>query len=333
MGYGDRPGHGGQTNRGEPTGRRPVPGAVLAAGAVGLLTVAALALRPAEALLHSGQGLLGHWGVVAIASAVAWTLGAMLVVQGLRPRFGADRMSLPPVEERLRETAGPLLLATAGAIGVLTVVLHRFNRDSSTSVPAPDVSTVVPSPSASPSVPVPPPESEGAGSSFPLYVVVALPAAAVVVLVLVAVVRRLRRIGLRVPRLPGPAGTVPEDEDARLLLCAVRSGRRALADTGADARAAVIACYAAMEDALVASGVPRHASDSPADLLTRTAEAGLAPGPAAPRLAALFREARYSSHPMDGSHREAAADALEEIASLLQDDRAPETDQEREAGR
>ncbi|WP_308408081.1 DUF4129 domain-containing protein [Streptomyces mayonensis] len=313
-----------------------MPGAVLAAGAVGLLAVAALALRPAEVLLHSGQGPLGHWGVVAIASAVAWTLGAMLVVQGLRPRFGADRMSLPPVEERLRETAGPLLLATAGAIGVLTVVLHRFNRDSTTSVPAPDVSTVVPSPSDS-SVPVPPPESDGAGSSFPLYVVVALLAAAVVVLVLVAVVRRLRRIGLRVPRLPGPAGTVPEDEDARLLLSAVRSGRRALADTGADARAAVIACYAAMEDALVASGVPRHASDSPADLLTRTAEAGLAPGPAAPRLAALFREARYSSHPMDGSHREAAADALEEIASLLQDDRAPvtdqERDQEREAGR
>ncbi|MFC8567117.1 DUF4129 domain-containing protein [Streptomyces sp. NPDC057245] len=309
-----------------------MPGAVLAAGAVGLLAVAALALRPAEVLLHSGQGPLGHWGVVAIASAVAWTLGAMLVVQGLRPRFGADRMSLPPVEERLRETAGPLLLATAGAIGVLTVVLHRFNRDSTTSVPAPDVSTVVPSPSDS-SVPVPPPESDGAGSSFPLYVVVALLAAAVVVLVLVAVVRRLRRIGLRVPRLPGPAGTVPEDEDARLLLSAVRSGRRALADTGADARAAVIACYAAMEDALVASGVPRHASDSPADLLTRTAEAGLAPGPAAPRLAALFREARYSSHPMDGSHREAAADALEEIASLLQDDRAPVTDQEREAGR
>jgi hypothetical protein len=74
-----------------------------------------------------------------------------------------------------------------------------------------------------------------------------------------------------------------------------------------------------MEDALAASGVPRHASDSPADLLTRAADAGFAPGPAAPRLTALFREARYSSHPMDGAHREAAAGALEEIASLLRE--------------
>ncbi|WP_446048069.1 DUF4129 domain-containing protein, partial [Streptomyces olivaceus] len=51
-----------------------------------------------------------------------------------------------------------------------------------------------------------------------------------------------------------------------------------------------------------------------------------------PRLAALFREARYSSHPMDASHREAAADALEEIASLLRD-RAAAGGREPEAGR
>ncbi|MFD6190518.1 DUF4129 domain-containing protein [Streptomyces sp. NPDC060275] len=82
--------------------------------------------------------------------------------------------------------------------------------------------------------------------------------------------------------------------------------------------------------ALAASGVPRHASDSPADLLTRAAGAGRTPGPAAPRLTALFREARYSSHPMDGSHRKAAADALEEIAALLRD---READAGREAGR
>ncbi|OSC57422.1 hypothetical protein B5181_32425, partial [Streptomyces sp. 4F] len=55
------------------------------------------------------------------------------------------------------------------------------------------------------------------------------------------------------------------------------------------------------------------------DLLSRAVAAGLAPGPAAPRLTALFREARFSSHPMDASHREAAADALEEIASMLLD--------------
>ncbi|WP_399891232.1 DUF4129 domain-containing protein [Streptomyces sp. BBFR51] len=292
---------------------------MVAAAVVGALAVAALALRPEEGLLHSGMGPLGHWGFVVIGVSVVWTLAALTVVRRFRPRFGADRPSLPPGEERLREVAAPLLLAAAGVIGVLAMVLHRFSTGDTTTGPPLPLAT---EPAPSPTLVIPPPRKNAHGptdgSSLPLYLVLALLAAVVVVLVVVAVVRRLRRFGLRVPQLPGPAGTATEDDDARLLLSAVHSGRRALAGTG-DARAAVIACYAAMEDALVASGVPRHASDSPTDLLTRAVGAGLAPGPAAPRLTALFREARYSSHPMDGSHRQAAAGALEEIASLLQD--------------
>ncbi|MFF8682667.1 DUF4129 domain-containing protein [Streptomyces sp. NPDC015237] len=299
---------------GEQTRRRAVPGAVVAAGVVGALAVAALVLRPADGLLRSGQGPLGHWGIVAIGSSVAWAVGVMLAVERLRPRIAADRGPLTPGEERLRRAAVPLLLAGPGVIGVLALVMHRFNHRST----SPDPPVDMPPPVS------PPPglgraDSEGGsghGYSLPLYVLLGLPAAVVVVVVVVLVVRRLRRRGLTVPALPERSGAPAEDEDARLLLSAVHSGRRALADSG-DARTAVIACYAAMEDALVASGLRRHASDSPADLLTRAADAGLAPGPAAPRLTALFREARYSSHPMGHPHREAAAGALEEIASLL----------------
>ncbi|MFC8387729.1 DUF4129 domain-containing protein [Streptomyces sp. NPDC057238] len=303
-------------------GERTVSGPVVAAGVVGALAVAALVLRPAEGLLHPGRGPLGHWGFVAIGASVAWTAGAMLAVDRLRHRIGAGRTMLPPGEERLREAAVPLLFTGAGVIGVLALVLHRFDHDSTPPTATPPENLPPPSPPPGPNRP---PSEEGSGHSLsmPLYLLLGLLAAVVVVVVTVAVVRRLRRRGLTVPKPPDPAGTPAEDDDARLLLSAVHSGRRALADTG-DARAAVIACYAAMEDALVASGVQRRASDSPSDLLTRAAGAGLAPTPAAPRLTALFREARYSSHPMDGSHREAAADALEEIASLLQD---------REAGR
>ncbi|OWA12016.1 hypothetical protein B9W62_08235 [Streptomyces sp. CS113] len=302
---------------GERTGHRAAPGVVLAAAVVGALAVAALALRPAEGLLHSGRGPLGHWGFVTIGVSVAWTVGAWTVVQNLRHRFGADRLSLPPREERLREAAAPLLLATTGVVGVLALVLHRFSTGDSTSGPPPPLA---PDPMPTPTLAGRPPGQRHGStdhSSLPLHLVLVLLAAVAVVLVVVAVVRRLRRFGLRVPQRPGLAGTATQDDDARLLLSAVHSGRRALAGTGADARAAVIACYAAMEDALAASGVPRHASDSPADLLSRAAGAGFAPGSAAPRLTALFREARYSSHPMDASHRAAAADALEEIASLL----------------
>ncbi|MFK4546243.1 hypothetical protein RKD29_005839 [Streptomyces tendae] len=302
---------------GERTRHRAAPGVVLAAAVVGALAVAALALRPAEGLLHSGRGPLGHWGFVAIGVSVVWTFGAWTLVQNLRHRFGADRFSLPPREERLREAAAPLLLATSGIVGVLALVLHRFSTGDSTSGPPPPLAT---DPMPTPSLAARPPEQRPGAtdhSSLPLHLVLVLLAAVAVVLVVVAVVRRLRRFGLRVPQRPGLAGTAAQDDDARLLLSAVRSGRRALAGTGDDARTAVIACYAAMEDALAASGVPRHASDSPADLLSRAADAGFAPGSAAPRLTALFREARYSSHPMDASHRAAAADALEEIASLL----------------
>ncbi|MFE0821825.1 DUF4129 domain-containing protein [Streptomyces sp. NPDC058847] len=299
-------------------GRRAVPGAVLAAGVVAALAVAALVLRPEEGLLDSaGKGPLGHWGFVAIGASVAWAVAVMKAVQRLRPRFNSYRASLPPGEERLREIAAPLLFAGAGVIGVLALVLHRFSTGGDQSSPPP----VLPTPFPTQPVPGEPMPGQDRGdpghdASLPLYLVLGLLAAVVVALVVVAVVRRLRRLGLRVPQRPARAAPVTGGDDARLLLSAVRSGRRALADTG-DARAAVIACYAGMEDALVASGVPRRASDSPADLLDRAVTAGLAPGPAAPRLTALFREARFSSHPMDASHREAAADALEEIDSLL----------------
>ncbi|MFJ6074226.1 DUF4129 domain-containing protein [Streptomyces sp. NPDC093065] len=304
----------------ERTGHRAAPGAVIAVGVVGALAVAALALRPAQGLLHSGRGPLGQWGIVAIGASAAWTIGAWTAVRRLRPRFGAERMDLPPVEERLREVAAPLLLAATGVIGVLALVLHRFSTgDDASGPPPPPATEPAPEPTfATPPLQERPPGSTG-HSSLPLLLVLAVSAAVVVVLVVVAVVRRLRRFGLSVPHRPGTPGAAPQDDDARLLLSAVHSGRRALAGTDDDARAAVIACYAAMEDALAASGIPRHASDSPADLLTRAAAAGFAPGPAAPRLTALFREARYSSHPMDRSHRSAAAAALEEIASLLGD--------------
>ncbi|MFF7608229.1 DUF4129 domain-containing protein [Streptomyces parvulus] len=293
-----------------------MPGVLVALGLVGALAVAALVLRPVGGLLHSGQGPLGRLGVVAIASSVAWALGAMRVVERLRPRIAADRETPSVREERLWRAAVPLLMAGPVVIGVLALVMHRFNRRSASTTPPPDV---VPSFSLPPDPGrAGPGEESGNGSPLALYLLLGLLAAVVLVVVTVAVVRRLRRRGLTLPALLRRTDAPAEDEEAQLLLSAVHSGRRALAGTG-DARAAVIACYAAMEDALAASGVRRNASDSPADLLARAADAGLAPGAAAPRLTALFREARYSSHPMGATHREAAAGALEEMAARLRD--------------
>jgi hypothetical protein len=72
-----------------------------------------------------------------------------------------------------------------------------------------------------------------------------------------------------------------------------------------------------METSLAASGMARRASDSPQDLLERASAGGLLTGAAPRALPALFREARYSTHPMDRGHRDRAAAALAEIAARL----------------
>ncbi|WP_238696714.1 DUF4129 domain-containing protein [Streptomyces sp. E5N298] len=271
---------------------------------------------------------MGRWRRLDV-TARALPFGVLLLVASLLPELrgqGTEIGALPTRPADALAGVAAVLQSIPLAVrrrwtlvGVLALVLHRFSTGDSTSGPPLPRAT---DPMPVPTLATPPPQGRQGStdhSSLPLYLVLALLAAVAVVLVVVAVVRRLRRFGLRVPQRPGLAGAAPGDDDARLLLSAVHSGRRALADTGEDARAAVIACYAAMEDALAASGVPRHASDSPADLLSRAVDAGFAPGGAAPRLTALFREARYSSHPMDASHRRAAADSLEEIAFLLGD--------------
>jgi hypothetical protein len=112
---------------------------------------------------------------------------------------------------------------------------------------------------------------------------------------------------------PLPSGG-EDEQDASALGMAVLAGRDALEG---EARAAIISCYAAMENSLAEAGVPRLESDSPADLLARAAGRGVLDGPAPGLLAALFREARFSTHPLDARHLNQARGALDEIAAQL----------------
>jgi Domain of unknown function (DUF4129) len=105
-------------------------------------------------------------------------------------------------------------------------------------------------------------------------------------------------------------------EDPEDLREAVESGRSALR-TIDDARAAIIACYVAMENSLAERGAARSVADTPDELLARATRSGLVRGTAAARLTALFYEARFSSHPMDRGQRDAAERALDELAEAL----------------
>jgi len=110
----------------------------------------------------------------------------------------------------------------------------------------------------------------------------------------------------------------PDGDDEEQLREAVESGQSALGQLD-DARAAIIACYAAMEQTLARAGTARATADTPDELLARAAGQGLIRTGAAARLTALFYEARFSSHPMPPARRDAARQALAELAASLAD--------------
>jgi hypothetical protein len=72
-----------------------------------------------------------------------------------------------------------------------------------------------------------------------------------------------------------------------------------------------------MEASLAERGAARAVADTPDELLARATDSGVVHGTAAGRLTALFYEARFSSHPLDRSQRDAAERALDELAAAL----------------
>jgi hypothetical protein len=104
--------------------------------------------------------------------------------------------------------------------------------------------------------------------------------------------------------------------DSEQLRDAVEEGRAALAELD-DAREAIIACYVAMERSLAERGAARNAADTPDELLARAVTSRVVRGPAAQRLTGLFYEARFSSHPLGPEQRDAARQALDDLAAEL----------------
>jgi hypothetical protein len=124
-------------------------------------------------------------------------------------------------------------------------------------------------------------------------------------------------------RLRRPAAPlVIEDVSTEELREAVTEGRAALAGID-DARAAIIACYVAMERSLADRGTARGAADTPDELLARAVASGAVRGGAAGRLTALFYEARFSTHPLGAGQRDAASATLDELAEELAAKPAP----------
>lgn len=133
----------------------------------------------------------------------------------------------------------------------------------------------------------------------------------VIIAVLIAIWHRGRILRRRFDA-PADLGVDEVDELAR----AVESGRVALREID-DARAAIIACYVAMEQSLAEAGTSRGAAETPDELLVRAVAADLVPRGPATLLTGLFYEARYSTHHMPVGKRDQAERALAGIAAGL----------------
>jgi hypothetical protein len=270
-----------------------------AAAVLLLLAVAAVGLRAGGAFSAAGSreilGVSGravYW-IIASAEVVLALAGIVLLI--LRVIWA--RRSGRPLERQRRGLWWVLLLPLA-ALG-LSKLLQRLRQRSAAAAAA----AAARGPVAGGH-----PVHHSPGNPWPLLILSAVFALAAVVLI--GYRRRRRR-----PPLPPlePGG----DADLAPLAAALAAGAQAL-HADPDPRTAIIGCYAAMERSLADAGSPPRLADTPAEVLSRAAAGGLVrSGRAADTLTALFRQARYSSHPMTESDRGTAIDALARVQADL----------------
>lgn len=117
-----------------------------------------------------------------------------------------------------------------------------------------------------------------------------------------------RRFTLRRPGTGQPLGASSVTIDAASARTALLGGRP---------RNAIVACWMQLERDAGAAGLPRLEAETSAEYAARVM--GEATGNVVPvdELAELYREARFSRHELDDSHRARAVDALEAVIAEL----------------
>ncbi|WP_067496283.1 DUF4129 domain-containing protein [Actinoplanes sp. TFC3] len=194
--------------------------------------------------------------------------------------------------------------------------LERFNPDALPEESAVPLLPPTPEPIASQSLK--PVEAAGGLPDWvgtAAWIVLAIAGVLVVSLVIWALFRDVaRRRGRRRGKRAAKRTDVRTAED---LVAAVDAGLQELSDSDRDPRRAVIACWVRLEDAAAAAGTPRHAGDSPTDLVARLlAEQRLEAAVLTP-FAHVYRQARYATHTVDNQMRQQARTALERLRTDL----------------
>jgi hypothetical protein len=242
-------------------------------------------------------------GVSSAAAAIILSAAEGIAVIAFLIVLASARPQRKPKREEEDEPWRPNVPWWAKTLGVLLAVAALVTPFAVlfTRKPRPPVTRPLPGPpSAGPGKLT----AQPAGSIWPL--ITGMVIAILVVLILAALSRRRR-----------PAGT-SHTSKRRLatLLDSLAAGSDALT-AGGEPRAAIIACYAAMERGFAAAGSAPAVADTPAEVLARATRAGLVRAEPAETLTGLFRRARYSMYPMTSAEATAAADALANMRADL----------------
>jgi len=243
----------------------------------------------------------GPWrqDALAIGIGLEVALGLLQVALAIRVRRSPDAGHLAGVLRSGVRSLAALVMIAIVVVAVANLAGHRAGGRLL------KVLTGKPTPHREPKIPRGSAVS-AAYVNYILYAVIVL----IAIIACVLLVSRLRR------RTPGGYAGEPVSEERDELRRAVESGTAALRAVD-DARAAIIACYVAMESSLAKAGTARTAAETPDELLGRAAASGLVHGPAAARLTGLFYEARFSSHLLPASAKDDARQALEAISAEL----------------
>jgi len=254
--------------------------------------------------LHGWRGPYRRDGI-AVGIALEVVLAALLVALLIRGRRPSDDFRVL----RLRGVLRFALLATLVVIPAVLLLAAPLHPHPLPPQPLPTQAQ----PTVSPRLTQAPHPSAPFRLSLPDVLYVLLILALIGGIVACVVLLRRRRPGHDVVP-PGEASVAEGQRDD--LRDAISSGRRALADLD-DARAAIIACYVAMERSLAAAGADHADADTPDEFLARAVAAGLVRGAAAGELTGLFYEARFSKHALTAVQRDSAREALEQLAADL----------------
>ena len=137
----------------------------------------------------------------------------------------------------------------------------------------------------------------------------------------VRLTRRLRQGWRRRPREPDPGAVEFEVLDAAAEVRAAMDDdaaeQRALLAEPGEPRNAIVACWHRFELQAIAAGVERHHWQTTAEFVLDALDLAGADSGAVVRLADLYREARFSDHPLTDDHRRAALDALDAVHASM----------------